>query len=166
MEKCGNRRFFTGKEVEKTPFFGQTTVFVVGMQSSPLIVKKAQRCKATHVYLGADRSFQSSAAFFTYANSIYNQIRSLVSLGFSVTLDIHASFLPLLCGNVILKSRKVCVITSLPLPNVDEMKNVILKIDDITPSTNPQGVYCIPLKSLLTKTRRTPWSAYKKDKLC
>jgi hypothetical protein len=50
MNRAGhdNVEFFTGTEVERTPAFGKTTLFVVGLQSIDNIAAKMAGCE--HIY--------------------------------------------------------------------------------------------------------------------
>ena len=49
--------FFTGTEVEHTPTHGHKTLFVVGTQDSEEVVEYARGYECSHVYLGANHSF-------------------------------------------------------------------------------------------------------------
>jgi len=49
--------FFTGKEVEHTPAYGLKTLFVVDKQDATEIVEYARGYECSHVYLGANHSF-------------------------------------------------------------------------------------------------------------
>ena len=47
--------FFAGTEVERTPAFGKTTLFVVGLQPIDNIAAKMAGCE--HIFFGANHSF-------------------------------------------------------------------------------------------------------------
>ena len=55
--EADNITLFTGIEVEKTPAYGQKTLFVVGIQNTFDIMTKAREEDCTHIYLGANQSF-------------------------------------------------------------------------------------------------------------
>ena len=52
--------FFTGTEVEHTPAYGQKTLFVVDIQDPEEVIEYARGYECTHVYLGANHSFDGS----------------------------------------------------------------------------------------------------------
>ncbi len=51
--------YFIGNEVEKTPFYGRKTLFVVGLRNPRKIIKKANDFTCRHIYLGANMSFKN-----------------------------------------------------------------------------------------------------------
>ena len=52
-----NVTLFTGVEVEHTPAYGQRTLFVVGIHNPIDLMQKAREQDCTHIYLGANQSF-------------------------------------------------------------------------------------------------------------
>ena len=60
--------YFVGNEVEKTPFYGRRTLFVVGLRNPRKIAKQAKDFTCRHIYLGANMSFK---------NTNWNEVRVL-----------------------------------------------------------------------------------------
>ena len=54
-----NVRFFVGPEVEKTPAADKRTLFVVGLQDTATVERLAREHKTPHIFLSANRSFDS-----------------------------------------------------------------------------------------------------------
>ena len=50
-------KFFIGTEVERSPAYGQRTLFVIGLQNPKEILARALNNKCPHIYLGANMSF-------------------------------------------------------------------------------------------------------------
>ena len=50
-------KFFVGTEVEKSPAYGQKTLFVIGLQNPKEILARALNNNCPHIYLGANMSF-------------------------------------------------------------------------------------------------------------
>ena len=50
-------KFFIGVEVERTPLFGVTTLFVIGKQNPKEILQRCLANKIDHAYLGCGYTF-------------------------------------------------------------------------------------------------------------
>ena len=59
MDREGHKdvKFFIGTEVEKSPAYGQKTLFVVGYQPKEEILARALNSGCPHIYLGANQGF-------------------------------------------------------------------------------------------------------------
>ena len=61
-----NVNFFVGTEVENTFGKNQRTLFVVGPKSSARILEHASQENVTHIYLGANHSYNRSRGWYIY----------------------------------------------------------------------------------------------------
>ena len=80
-----NVNFFIGPEVEYTPAHSKRTLFVVGKQSVEDILKEAREHRVTHVFMGANHSFNIDGDVYWD-----KAITELLDRGFWVTLDYQA----------------------------------------------------------------------------
>ena len=78
-----NVEFFVGTEVENTFGKNQHTLFVVGPQPSAEILKHALQEKVTHIYLGANHSFQIRDEW----NVLHNIVKDLLEAEYAVSLN-------------------------------------------------------------------------------
>ena len=86
-----NVTLFTGVEVEKTPAFGQKTLFVVGIQNPIDLIQKAREEDCTHIYLGANQSFAPEDKRDNIEDW-HDMISVLLEEGLLVTLDYDVSY--------------------------------------------------------------------------
>ena len=158
-----NVTFFIGPEVEKTPAYCKRTLFVVGTPSLDEILKQAKDNRVTHVFMGANHSFDIASA-----NTYWDKtITDLLDRGFWVTLDYqahqHEQVLKLL--NVgIWQSRLFVPLLSVRIPKIETSSpNLTIKIDDIDfKETNP-GVWCMNFREVTDSNRFTDWQDYESD---
>lgn len=154
---------FVGYEIERTPAFGQRTLFVVGIHPGEKLADVAIRENATHIYLGANHSFDGNDI-----DKWIPMIKTLLSLQFWVTLDFdvkHAWALSQKFRDMRDIDRLIPVISA-KVPNLSVFgKNSCLKIDDIGfDKTNP-GVWVHSLDKLLDAPKTfTAWNEYTQDK--
>lgn len=169
-------RYFVGGEVEHTPAFGKRTLFVVGLQRTSSVKLMAEQNKTPHIFLSANRSFDS----VELRNGVYmvgdnlasqweQQIRELLDSGYMVSLDYpahkHVDVLKIL-GPGIWQCRNFVPILSVQVPNVTTTSpNLTVKIDDINfRATNP-GVWCMNYKEVTDSNRFTDWQDYGTDEI-
>jgi hypothetical protein len=165
MERSGheNISFFTGIEVEKTPAFGQKTLFVVGKQNPKEILARALNNNCPHIYLGANMSF---APDHTDADSAEwdHMIMSLVKAGVWTTLDFDVADVEwvLECGAT--EYNNFIPQISVKIPYISQLGyNATLKIDDKDfDATNP-GVWVHSVHDLCDRKVFTDWTKYTKD---
>ncbi len=159
-----NVEFFVGTEVENTLGKNQRTLFVVGPQLSAEILKHASQEKVTHIYLGANHSFQIRDEW----NVLHNIVKDLLEAEYAVSLNykynehsaikhelkdlyFHKNFIPQI---------------SLQFLDVkNESTNLNIKIDDKTFNATNDGVWCIPFEQLIQDMYLTKWDNYSKDKI-
>lgn len=165
---------FVGAEVEKTPAFGKTTLFLVGLlkpEDVRVAVEKAQQelleslphlPKLDHIFYGANWSFDGQSMDLWTA-FIEEGLRE----GFWCTLDLRPAHIPLLQMSGLCKHSKFVPLIGVRLPKVASLGiNATLKIDDISFAGTNSGVWCHHLPQLITQEKSqsfTPWTAYKQD---
>jgi len=159
-----NVEFFVGTEVENTLGKNQRTLFVVGPKSSARILEHASQENVTHIYLGANHSFQIRDEW----NVLHNIVKDLLEAEYAVSLNykynehsaikhelkdlyFHKNFIPQI---------------SLQFLDVkNESTNLNIKIDDKTFNATNDGVWCIPFEQLVQDMYLTEWDNYSKDKI-
>lgn len=169
-----NVTFFVGPEIEQTPAFGKKTLFVVGLQDLETIVSHATEHKTQHIFLSANRSFDSvdkvDGVYMvgdTLAADWDKQIHILLSMGYMVSLDYPAHKHHMVL-EIIRKetwaSRNFVPVLSVQIPHVStSSNNLTIKIDDINfKATNP-GVWCFNHHELTDNNRFTSWNEYGDD---
>ncbi len=160
-----NIRFFVGPEVEHTPAYSKRTLFVIGKQDIDKIVGIARENKVTHIFMGADHSFDLDPTDNTHYWDL--TIQSLLTRGFWVTLDYqahqHEHVLKML-SNTVWSSRMFVPLLSIRIPKIQTSSvNLTVKIDDIDfKGTNP-GVWCMHYHEVTDSNRFTDWVEYIND---
>lgn len=160
-----NVAFFIGPEVEKTPAFAKRTLFVVGRQGVADIEKHARDNKTTHIFMGANHSFDVDPT----DGSLYwdKTITALLDKGYWVTLDYQAhqhEQVLMILNKGVWQSRLFVPLLSVRIPNIESSNpNLTVKIDDIDfKATNP-GVWCMHFKEVTDSNRFTDWNEYESD---
>lgn len=176
FERSGHEgvTFFVGPEIEQTPAFGKKTLFVVGLQDTTLVEKHATENQVKHIFLTANRSFDSvefkDGAYVvgkTLAADWAKQISHLLSKNYMVSVDYpahkHAMLLEILDKNI-WQSRNFVPILSVAVPHVSTSSpNLTVKIDDVNfGATNP-GVWCMNYTEVTDSNRFTSWAEYADD---
>ena len=82
--------FFTGIEVEKTPAYGLTTLFVTGVQEAHEVQKHYDENKCEHIFFGANHSFnpENDAQWESWENLM----KAFLSAGKLCSLDIPIKY--------------------------------------------------------------------------
>jgi hypothetical protein len=157
--------FFVGKEVEKTPAYNMTTLFVTGIQDADEIVSNATAYNCTHIYLGANQSFDPKGVPETHAE--WNEL--VLTLlkdknNFWVTLDFDSMYTVWIHEYGVCEYRRFIPQISVKIPHLTLFNyNATIKIDDIGfDATNP-GVWVHPVRALLSEDKFTNWDQYGKD---
>lgn len=177
--QADNVRFFLGKEVERTPAFGLTTLFLVGK----LTVKEATEVldealdklaehnpfefALKHFFFGANWSFDGLDVADWSAT-----ISHFLKEGYWCTLDMRPAHIPLIQKSGLCKHARFVPLIGVRVPSAISLgNNATIKIDDTSfAGTNP-GVWCFQLAELTRLNgvpRRnnnsfTPWGDYTKD---
>lgn len=169
-------KFFIGGEVEQTPAFGKKTLFVVGLQDTLAIISTAKSNNIQHIFLSANRSFDSVALVDdvymvgdTLAADWATQLETLINKGYTVSLDYpahkHVDVLKII-SPAVWQSRNFIPVLSVAVPHVTTSNiNLTIKIDDINfGATNP-GVWCINHHEITDSNRFTSWDEYASDEI-
>jgi hypothetical protein len=157
--------YFIGNEVEKTPFYGRKTLFVVGLKNPRKIIKKANDNLIRHIYLGANMSFKNTVWAEDKTSKLREILDALLNERFQVTLDISKSF-DLSTIDMFVENEYFHIMYSLPIPNAEKYaKAITVKIDDIGFNKTNTGVWCSPLEKFMDPVVKTEWDAYKTDEV-
>ena len=159
-----NVAFFIGPEVEHTPAYSKKTLFVVGKQDIKSILKHATEHKVTHIFMGANHSFDASIPVSPYWNET---IIALLDKGFWVTLEyeahLHKAMLSVLNPATWL-SRMFVPLLSVRIPSIHTTSsNLTVKIDDVDFNATNPGVWCMHFKEVTDSNRFTDWTEYGSD---
>lgn len=161
--------YFVGKEIEQTPAYGKTTLFVVGVQDPHDVLYHANNHPAgiEHIYFGANQSFPIlEVNDYNHWNSWENMINTCLDHGFWCTLDLDAQSAEGLVESGLAERRRFIPQISVKLPYLTQLGyNATIKIDDKGfDATNP-GVWCHRLHNLTDVSKFTCWDSYKSDEI-
>lgn len=150
--------FFTGIEVETTPAFNHKTLFVNGVQNIDTISYHIEAQNVSHVYLGANQSFDIPNDEWD------NMIMSVLKTGILTTLDFDVKHIEWVAEGGYSEYDNFIPQISVKIPYIRLLNyNATLKIDDKDfKATNP-GVWCHSLHELQSKNTFTSWNRYTKD---
>lgn len=139
-----NPKFFIGKEIEHTKFYGMQTLFVVGIQQTAKIRELANKHNIKHIYLGANHSEFN-----------FMQANELIDNGYFITIDAEYDYA------IPMHHEKYQLIIRYPLNERMIRDNTHLKFysDDL----NRKGIYVIPSKLLNEEQHFTDNSEYNDD---
>lgn len=159
--------YFIGSEVEHTPAFSRKTLFVVGRQDVAEIEKHAKEHNVTHVFMGANHSFDALHDPKQFGKTWNDQITYFLDQGYMVTLDYqahqHEIVLKMLAPTV-WQSRNFVPLLSVRVPNVETSSpNLTIKIDDIDFNATNPGVWCMHFHEVTDSNRFTDWIQYGTD---
>jgi hypothetical protein len=173
MKRSGHEdvRFFVGTEVEHTPAYGMSTLFVVGVQPGDDIEYHLKRHPAAaeieHVYFGANQSFPAGIGNNARVWDLWSSmIFACLAKGYWCTLDIDIGDVEGLLESGLTEHSQFIPMVSAKLPYISLLGyNATLKLDDVDfAKTNP-GVWCHSLHTLQNRETFTPWSRYTKDEI-
>ena len=158
--------FFIATEVEHSPAFGQKTLFVVGIQDPNKIIQLAQSNQCTHVYFGANQSFQVNGTNDADGWMVWEEMirKVLTSSNFYCTLDIDVKDTEGLLESFLIEHNRFIPMISVKLPYTGLLNyNTTIKIDDIDFDKSNPGVWCHLLHELMDRKKFTPWADYSND---
>ena len=158
--------YFTGKEVEHTPAYGEKTLFVVGIKDADEIVRFAESHDCKHIYCGANMSFTVNSNTAEQWEPWEAMINPLLKKGYWVTLDVGVSQCLGLLETGFTEYNRFIPMISVKLPYIQQLGyNACLKLDDQDfDATNP-GVWVHSVHDLMDRQRFTAWSKYKDDSI-
>ena len=171
MNRTGHEhtRFFLGTEVERTPAWGEPTLFVVGLQSPADIDSVLQDVNLQnhprpirHIFFGANHSY--NPATVDEIIEWEDMIAAYLDRGFLCSLDIPMSQVAGFHEGGLCEHRNFIPQIRVSIPYIGLWNyNTMLKIDDQDfAATNP-GVWCHSLHSLQSRDAFTDWNQYTKD---
>lgn len=152
--------FFIGREVERTKFFGENTLFVKG----DISLLKLKRVISTliengtilsHIYLGSSKTH----ALLLINEELESILNFLSSAGYHVTIESEYSDVDCYV-DILSKYSNVILNISLSM-DFSLLERVSVKIEPTIPFKDGKGVYCMTPK----EEDFTPWSAYYEDKI-
>lgn len=161
-----NVDFFFGTEVEKTPAFGKSTLFVVGIQSCDDIVYHFDKNPRVveHIFFGANHSFDPKDNL-DWARW-EGMIGYFLERGYLCSLDIPMSAVEQFNDSGLCEYNNFIPQIRVSIPYVKLWNyNTMVKIDDNDfDATNP-GVWTHSLHSLMSRETFTAWDQYNEDSL-
>ena len=140
-----NVEFFVGTEVENTFGRNQRTLFVVGPQPLAKILKYASQENVTHIYLGANHSYEIRDEW----NILHDIVSKLLEAEYTVSLNYkykEHSIVKYKLENLYFHQNFIPQISLQFLDVKNESKNLNIKIDDKTFNATNNGVWCIPFE--------------------
>ncbi len=159
--------FFVGTEIEHSPAFGHRTLFVVGAHTVEKIVGLAQSEGCTHIYLGANQSFDPLTWRLGDEATWEHMCEALVeNHKFLITLDFEPLHLSWVHNLSVADNPLFIPMISLRLPSIQKLNpNATLKLDDTGFAATNEGVWCTNLKQLQKSSGFTSWQQYSQDKI-
>lgn len=157
-------KFFVGTEVEKSPAYGQRTLFVIGLQNPKEILARALNNNCPHIYLGANMSFapetEQDWKDWEYLATALLKDDIWVTLDYPV--ELHEDVLE--CGMT--EYDSFIPMISVRLPYIGQLNyNACIKLDDKDfKATNP-GVWVHSVHDLCDRKVFTDWTKYTKDEI-
>lgn len=171
MNRSGheNTQFFLGTEVERTPAYGEKTLFVVGLQTADAIDSALQDANLKtipspirHIFFGANHSYDPRTVADIMAWE--NIIAAFLDRGFLCSLDIPINQVAEFHEGGLCEHRNFIPQIRVSIPYIGLWNyNTMLKIDDQDfAATNP-GVWCHSLHTLQSRDTFTDWNQYSWD---
>jgi hypothetical protein len=159
-------QFFVGREVEKTPAYGMKTLFVVGLHAFIGILKHAKDSECTHIFFGANHSFNPSYNDHKYWTAWEAMITMFLKQGYMCSLDIPLHAVEEFNDGGLNGYDNFIPQIRVPIPYTKLWNyNTMIKIDDKDfKATNP-GVWTHSLHDLMNRDKFTGWDQYKNDKV-
>lgn len=158
-------KMFVGLEVERTPYFGLRTLFVVASPQDQvdLITTLAEQNNCTHIFLGANHSYepQSIEEALEWSKAI-----GVLSKKFKVSVDVGSNFLHYFRRSNAHLIENVCLQIRLEISHIQEYNDlVMIKIDDSGFKHGNPGIWTTPLTKICVEENFTAWDAYNQDRI-
>ena len=158
--------YFFGTEVEHTPAFGMSTLFVVGLQPVENIALKRTCGPAPikHIFFGANHSYNPQTP--EEHDAWENMIMFFLDKDYLCSLDIPINQVEEFNEGGLNEYDNFIPQIRVPIPYIKLWNyNTMLKIDDRNfKATNP-GVWSHSLHTLMDRKNFTDWSQYKNDEI-
>jgi hypothetical protein len=171
MNRPGHQdtEFFLGTEVERTPAYGERTLFVVGLQTESAIDAALRDANLDslpkpirHIFFGANHSYDPRTVAEIMAWE--RVIQLYLDRGFLCSLDIPMNQVEGFHEGGLCEHRNFIPQIRVSIPYIGLWNyNTMLKIDDRDfAATNP-GVWCHSLHNLQSRETFTDWNQYSWD---
>ena len=157
--------FFFGKEVEHTPAYGMDTLFVTGVQSIKKIEKAlASTNEINHIFFGANHSFNPN--IYEEHKAWEEMIFYFLDKNYLCSLDIPINQVEEFHESGYCERNNFIPQIRVPIPYISLYNyNTMIKIDDKDFNATNPGVWTHSLHDLKDRSKFTPWTAYKNDKV-
>ena len=154
--------YFIGTEVENTPMKGEQTLFIVGVQPTHEIQKRAEEHDIKHLYFGTSQSFTPKDN--KEWESWENMIKAMLAANYWCTLDFGVEYANGVLEMGLDEKDKYISMISVKLPYIKQFNyNATIKIDDSTWGHSNSGVWCHSVHDLMDRKVYTDWSEYVGD---
>ena len=160
--------FFVGTEIEHTPAFGKKTLFVVGIQDPDELLSLAHKNNCTHVYLGANQSFDLTGEHGSEAeNDGWDAMfKAAVDDGLWVTLDFDLEYIDWINESGYSEHNNFIPMISVKIPYIEQLGyNACIKLDDVDFDASNKGVWTHSVHTLMDRSKFTTWDQYKQDEI-
>jgi hypothetical protein len=159
-----NAVFFFGNEVEHTPAYGMSTLFVVGVQPVEAIEGALSNNNIKHIFFGANHSYNPQS--YEEHKAWEEMIQFFLDKDYLCSLDIPMNQVEEFHESGLCERDNFIPQIRVPIPYIRLWNyNTMLKIDDRDfKATNP-GVWSHSLHTLMDRSKFTDWSQYGNDKL-
>ena len=158
---------FTGKEIEKTDFFGMQSVFVSYKLDINTMVSKAKKAKAKHIFLEGLNDENGKILQVDLAKQSIPIAKKLIDLGFYVTIEarpecITEEFMKKCPKPNSSYGKKFCILVCVYIPDIAKMLpyTTVKLYDDFG---DGDGVYCMHAKKFVKQSHLTKWNEYDDD---
>jgi hypothetical protein len=158
-------KMFVGVEVERTPYFGLRTLFVV---SSPqdqvdLITDLAKQNDCEHIFLGANHSYEPQT--IEEARE-WSMAISTLAKKYKISVDVGSNCLHYFRHSKTHLIKNICLQVRLEISDLSEYNNlVMIKIDDSGFRHSNPGIWTTPLTTICSDKNFTAWDEYNKDRI-
>lgn len=162
--------FFVGNEVEHTPAHNLKTLFVVGIQPTSEILKRANALNCKAIYFGANQSFYINEGADPYEE--YKPWEDMIKTvldhpdDFWCTLDFDVKYVEGVLEGCLSEHPNFIPMVSVKIPYANQLGyNATVKIDDKDFAASNPGVWCHKLHDLMNHEKYTNWKQYKDDQI-
>jgi len=161
--EADNVEFFTGWEVEKTPAFGMSTLFVTGLQPADDILHHYDINGCEHIFFGANHSFHPGEDYAEW-EQWERMIAYFLDNDYLCSLDIPLAEVEQFNDSCLCEYVHFIPQIRVPIPYVKLWNyNTMVKIDDKDFRHSNPGVWCHSLHDLMDRTKFTEWQDYGLD---
>jgi hypothetical protein len=157
-----NAVFFFGNEVEHTPAYGMSTLFVVGVQPVEAIEGALSNNNIKHIFFGANHSYNPQS--YEEHKAWEEMIQFFLDKDYLCSLDIPMNQVEEFHEGGLCERDNFIPQIRVPIPYIKLWNyNTMLKIDDKDfKATNP-GVWSHSLHTLMDRSKFTDWAQYNND---